>query len=59
MKTKEELLAMSKEELVAYTEKTQSELDISRLTAKYSSESLDKAKEYLSAIGIIMESYKK
>lgn len=55
MKTKEELLAMSHEELVAFAYSKQSEACLS----DYNSKENARLKELLAAVGIVFETYKR
>lgn len=55
MKTKEELLAMSHEELAEYASKKQSEASLNEFISKQNS----RLKELLAAVGIVYETYKR
>lgn len=55
MKTKEELLAMSHEELADYARQKQSEASLSDYTSKQNA----RLKEILAAVGIAYETYKR
>lgn len=55
MKTKEELLAMSHEELAEYAEKKQSEASLVNFTIEQNA----RFKEILAAIGIVYETYQR
>lgn len=55
MKTKEELLAMSHEELAEFASKKQSEASLSEYTSKQNA----RLKEILAAVGIAYETYKR
>lgn len=55
MKTKEELLAMSHEELIEYTCNMQND----SFMAEYQKRENESMREILAAIGIIYEAYKK
>lgn len=55
MKTKEELLAMSHEELAEYASKKQSEALLNEFISKQNS----RLKELLAAVGIVYETYKR
>lgn len=55
MKTKEELLAMSHEELAEYASKKQSEASLVDYTSKQNA----RLKELLAAVGIVYDTYKR
>lgn len=55
MKTKEELLAMSHEELAEYASKKQSEASLNEYTTKQNA----RLKELLAAVGIVYDTYKR
>jgi hypothetical protein len=55
MKTKEELLAMSHEELAEYASKKQSEASLN----DYISKNNARLKELLAAVGIVYDTYKR
>lgn len=55
MKTKEELLAMSHEELAKYAEEKQNEVALSDYLTKQNT----RLKEILAAVGIAYETYKR
>lgn len=55
MKTKEELLAMSHEELAEYASRKQSEACLNDCVSKQN----DRLKELLSAVGIVYDTYKR
>lgn len=55
MKTKEELLAMSHEELVEYASAKQNEASL----ANYVSKQNARLKELLAAVGIVYDTYKR
>ena len=55
MKTKEELLAMSHEELAEYASKRQSEASLVDYTSKQNA----RLKELLAAVGIVYDTYKR
>lgn len=55
MKTKEELLAMSHEELAEYASRKQSEASLNEYASKHNT----RLKELLAAVGIVYETYKR
>lgn len=55
MKTKEELLAMSHEELAEYAIRKQNEMSLNDYTSKQNA----RLKELLAAVGIVYDTYKR